>query len=275
MALITPDSTWPLRGLGYFLAHPRLWLAPLVATVIGWVGVLGIASLVLWWQWPDAKVEGFWTNLWALTLAFGWSGVTLILSWLALIPLLIGFAYEALSRRVLAQQAVALGEERTLKAMQSAVIVLVHNLGWMILWPVLAVACNLLAFFVPLLSPVLAPLGLFIGQFGLAHIAVLEGGDVALGSRGVPGARRWRLLREHRSQVFSAALVGAVLSLLLGFTFVGWLLFMPAMFTGAALWIAGWQLPEAATEPAASALPAPDQTEPAPSALPTPGQTGS
>lgn len=260
MALITPDSTWPVRGLGYFLAHPRLWLAPLAATVVAWSGVLLVAGLVLWWQWPEAAVAGFWNKLWQISIAFGWAGAMAIVAWLALLPLLIGMAYEALVRRVLSQEGVALSEERTLRAIKSALIVLLHHLGWMILWPLLAVLCSVSAFLIPPSSPLLAPLGLFLGHMGLAHMAVLEAGDVALGSRGLPGAQRWRLLSEHRSQVLAAALVGAGLSALLGFTFIGWLLFMPAMFTGAALWIGGLDLPADAVDTQPSALPTSDGT---------------
>lgn len=273
MALVADEHSWPLSGLGYFLRHPRLWLAPLAATLAGWIAVFIVACLVLWWRWPGETVEGFWSSLWGILLAFGWAALAAVGTWLAALPLLVGLAYEALVKRVLSEHGVPLGEERTISAIRSAAIVLLRNLGWMILWPTLSVLCQVVAVLVPVTSPVTAPLGLILSQFGLAHIAVLEGGDVALGSRGLAGSRRWRLLRERRREILGAAAVGAGLSLLLGLTIFGWLLFMPAMFTGAALWVGSWDLgDEAAPAPHA---PAPPPAGTAPSALPPGPAAGS
>lgn len=264
MAVITEEHAWPVRGLGYFLAHPRLWFAPLLATLAAGFAVGLVAVLVLWLTWPGAEVEGWWPNLWRGALAFVWFGLAGVVSWFAALPLLMGLAYEALSKRVLREHEVALGEERTISAMKSAAIVLLHNLGWMILWPCLAIACTIAALLVPLTSPLLVPLSVFLGQFGLAHIAVLEGADLALGARGVPGTKRWRMLRERRRAVLLAAVVGALMSLLLGLTLVGWVLFMPAMFTGAAIWVARWELSDEDQVVSAEAAAAP------PTGLPPP-----
>ncbi|MDA3960088.1 MAG: hypothetical protein PF961_04820 [Planctomycetota bacterium] len=250
------ETSWPIRGLGYFLRHPRLWLEPMVFTLAGWCVVLGLAIGVAWTTWPGESVEGWWGTTVAVLIALGWGAVALVFSWLALIPVLIGLAYEALVKRVMTANGVELGTESTISSMKSSAIILLRMLPFIVMYPILALICNL--------TGILAPLGLFIGQFGLAHIATMEAGDLCLSVRGLSGSQRWRVLQTHRRDILASAFVGALLSMLLSFTFVGWLLFLPAMFTGAALWIGSWELSDAERAPSTSsakALPAAAESE--------------
>ena len=240
----TTTPTWPLRGLFHFIQHPKLWLTPIVTTIAGWIILAALAVLVIRLTWPDNVNNQWWEDILGALLAFGWAALTMLIGWMLAIPVLIGLAYEDLVRKVLLSQNVELGEEATIAAMKSSIQVLIRNLGWVILWPVLSLACNFI--------PLLAPIGVLISQIGIAHVTALEACDLALSSRGVTGRERIRMMKARRGKIISAALVGGVLSLLLGITFIGWLLFLPAMFTGAALLIARWDLPTAALEGSAN-----------------------
>lgn len=256
--------SWPLRGLSYFISHPRLWLRPLVGTALGYGLILLIFLGVLYLAWPDGTATvpppppettggedgGFWAAIgdwfgglwdgfagffgWLFTYlaAFGWAILAALLGWALLLPLIMGFAYEHLVRRVFHHEAVATADETVITAIFSASQVLLRTLHWRLLWPAISLGS---IFFVPFLAPL-------IGQFGLSHIAAIDGCDLALSLRGVTGKERSRLIAQHRRGMWGGVWVATAIGLVMGVTFLAWLLFLPMVFTGTALWVAHWQI---------------------------------
>ncbi|MDZ7814694.1 MAG: hypothetical protein U5N86_01415 [Planctomycetota bacterium] len=89
-------------------------------------------------------------------------------------------------------------------------------------------------------SFVFGPLGFVVSQMGLGHIAALDAADLALAMRQVPGSQRAEVMKNRSKDIALAGLGGAIVSSVLSFTLVGWIFFIPSMFTGGALWIGSW-----------------------------------
>lgn len=236
LAVSVRPPWWPVTGCGYFLSHPRLWWGPLLATVIAYVAVLMVAVGLTWWTWPGAAVEGFWVSLGGSLMALTWGLLGALAAWLVILPLLVAYAFERLMVAVFRLQGTAVQEEGLVVGVVSALQVLWRMGIWMLVWPLMTLLLGL--------SGLLAPLAPLAAALGFAHLAVLEACDVALALRGYRGRQRWAALQQRRAAVMSAVLVAAGLSLLLGLTVIGGVLVLPAIFTGAALWVGQW--PEAA-----------------------------
>ena len=58
--------------------------------------------------------------------------------------------------------------------------------------------------------------------------------------RGLPGPRRREAMRAHREEIIQGAMAGAVMNLGLGVTVLGWILWLPAMVSGAAVRVLSW-----------------------------------
>lgn len=241
------DGFWPVRGLVHFLAHPRLWVAPIAATVGAWLVILLVAGGALWATWP-ADLGWSCGAVGSLLIALGWGLVAGIVAVVVVLPLLIGLAYEALVRRVLRAAGTVLVDEAPLAAIASAGRVLLRMLPWVAAYPLLSLACNL--------TGVLAPLGFVIAHLGLAHLSVLEAGDLCLAARGLDGRRRWAELRARSGAIGASVAVGTLLAMLLNLTLVGGVLILPAIFVGTALQTAGWRI-----DAPANRLPARGDTE--------------
>ena len=119
-----------------------------------------------------------------------------------------------------------------------------------------------------MLSSFFGPLGLLVGAFGMAHLACIDAFDMALAVRGLSGARRRETMRAHRDEIVQGAMAGAVMNLGLGVTVLGWILWLPAMVSGAALQVLSWPEVAALPAPAPAAVPVEAHADPA---LPPPG----
>ena len=218
----------PLLGLARFLARPGWWLIPIVATALAMLATglttVGIAIIF----WPDSELSLWSWAYWAeLGWALGAAGVIALVGWFALLPLLLSFAYEGLIKRVFRAAEVPIVEERPLGAVQSALVVFVSGIGWMIFWPI---ATLLTALLLPILSPV-------VGQMGLAHGTCLAAIDSGLALRGRKGVERVRFIKEHRGEIWGFTLVAALVGLPLALTVIGWVAWLPGLFVGVAMWL--------------------------------------
>lgn len=229
----TPGAIWPLAGLLHFLSHPGLWLRALVGTAALLALTVAAAGAALWLSWPSA--EGFWAMTGAVLLSITWTLVAASLAWYAAGPFIMGWAFERVAAQVLKTRGAPTPGEGIAASVRSAGTVLLRTLHWRVGWPLCALALG----FIPGLN-LLAPL---VAAFGLAHVGALDGGDLALALRGVPGQERLALLRAHRGQLLAGCLLAALMVLGLGFTVVGGLLIAPMLYTGAALWVVGWPRP--------------------------------
>lgn len=235
---------WPIQGLGTFLKYPVLWRRPLAALLVSWIALIGAGGGVAWWWWPVGTAN-WWPWPLHLFLAIGLGIAAALLAWILILPLVMSFALEHLAREVQRRAgAVPANEESILAALGSALTLTMRTLPLRLGWTGLA-----------LLSSFFGPLGLLVGAFGMAHLACIDAFDMALAVRGLSGAQRREAMRAHRDEIVQGAMAGAVMNLGLGVTVLGWILWLPAMVSGAALRVLSWP------EVAALASPAPVQVE--------------
>lgn len=233
------SATWPLTGLLHIILRPQLCWRPLVVMLATWAATVLIAVVVLYWHLPAFdQIQGWWSAMVSVFTALALAASVVMLCWLVLVPVLLSLALAGLVRKVLHSRHVEVVEEDALRSLRSSLQVLLRTLHWRLAWP-------LAAFATVFLAPPLTPLGLLIAAIGTAHCTALDACDTALALRGQDGAARAQHLSAHRSQLLGAALVAAGIALVLVLTGVGWLLFAPAMFVGAALWVGQWELPPA------------------------------
>lgn len=216
------DPWWPLRGLVWLLSRPRLWLRPVLAQA-GLLSVMVAAmTTVGWYLWPVEAVTG-WARAWEILLALG-AGLTAgTLAWLVAAPLITALVLDALAaevRRHLGQGVDAGGWHSVPAALSMLRTTFLARLGW--------TAVTLVALF-------LGPIGPLVGAYAMARVASLDAFDTALAAGDGHAACRRQGLIDHAGDRTTGALVAALLSLALGMTIIGWVLWMPALVCGAAL----------------------------------------
>ena len=223
-------SSWPVTGTVAYLSQPRLWGWPLAATAAGWAVILLVFAWVLITQRPAPEL-GFFSTLVGYLWALAKAGGAAFAIYIALLPLLIGMACEQLAKRV--QRAAGAGEAREEPmplALWSTARVILNTLHLRLGWLLIGVVALVLT----------GPLGLLVGAYAMARIAVIDAADVGLAMRGCDGLTRVRLLSAHRAELARAALPAAGLNLALGATIIGWLFWLPGLVAGAAKHILDW-----------------------------------
>lgn len=227
----------PWSGLIQLLSHPRWWFLPIAATACAILITLVLAGSTGWLLWPESTAS-FWSlAYWAqLSWVLGVTGLVMVLSWFALLPVLRGLAYEGLMRRVFREQQIEISEEGVLNSARSALTVFVKSIGWTIAWPLLTL----------LSAIVFSPVAPVVAHLGLAHGSCLAALDTGLALRGRTGSDRIADMKRYRGAVWTFSIGAALLAVPLMLTVVGWVLWLPAVFVGCALWIARMQLPSTA-----------------------------
>ena len=167
-------------------------------------------------------------------MAFGYSAAIAPLAWVLVLPLLMGMVFESTVGRVLVKHGASRAGERLLTSVRSSVSVLLRTLHWRLLWPLLALIFTF--------SVVLSPFTLLISAIGLGHIAVIDGLDVALALRGVPGRARVAIMARSRRHVRGSCR-GRWPRCRLWRTACHLDLVLPAVYVGAALLVAKLDLP--------------------------------
>jgi hypothetical protein len=225
------SSNWPLRGLSFFVEHPRLWWRPLLATLIAWGLIVAAAIATTMWQWPVSGI-GWWSYTWRGGVAIGLGLSAALAGWLIVLPIALSLAYEQLARQCQRLAgAPAADEENIMAALVSTARVIIATLPVRLAWLVLSVGASIVG----------GPLGIVVGAIGIGHIGAIDAVDIALAVRGVPGHERVQALRRNAKMIHGGMLSAALLSIALGVTVVGWVLWMPGMVCGAALATLEWR----------------------------------
>jgi hypothetical protein len=250
------DALWPLTGLLRFASTPAWWLRPLcVAAALG-SALLATAVAVAWWRWPGAEATG-WHAWLGGAFAIGQAAAVVLACWLVLMPLILGLIMDALVHQVHRHHGVpAVILPAAWPALLASLRVTAGTVTPRLLWGVGGVVLSLCA----------GPIGAVLAAFGIAHIACLDALDLGLAARGLDGAARLRALHAHRQEVLVGSLVAGALNLALAATVIGWLLWLPALVTGAAKEVLGW--PEVAPPRGAPPLLAAPAPGPAPAPAP-------
>ena len=86
----------------------------------------------------------------------------------------------------------------------------------------------------------MGPVGIFISQLGIGHLAAIDAVDLVLALKGNSTKKRLEYYRNMKGEIFCFGFFSAILSMVLSVTIIGWLLWIPAIFCGATLWVKDW-----------------------------------
>jgi len=216
------DFGWPLAGLRWFLAHPRLWWRPLALHAVALLLLLGcgVGTVMAWW--PH---EGTWYwYAFHACLALGLGVVSMGMLWLVLVPILLAPVLDSL--------AIAVFRERGIEFQELPFVVAVHA-GVRVVWRTLPLRLGWLS--LGLAGAFLGPAGPFLSSIAVGRIAVMDAYDIALGTQGFTSEQRLAFYAAGGTFFSRSAVTAGLLQLALAFTLLGWLLWMPALVCGAAL----------------------------------------
>lgn len=217
------------RGLGYFLSHPRLWFLAFLAVFILSVVLLGIFVFVVILAWPPS-VLSFGHKLWDIFKAVGLGTAGVLVGFVILMPLIVTLALDKMVRKLLSHEEGKVVEVGFFKSIYSSTVIFFKTFFWRLFWPIVGIFSALF----------LGPIGAFISQMGIGHLAVIDGVDLALALKGLGTKRRVDLYRDKRGAIFVVGFFSAILSMALSITILGWFLWVPAVFCGTALWVKDW-----------------------------------
>lgn len=220
-------SAWriPVAGLAWLLPRPRQILQGVLAHGLALLVLLAVGGVIGWWLWPD-PLAGWRAWLMAL-VALGAALGAAVFAWALLLPVLLALVLDTVAEAVFAQRGVPPVAAPVLRSLTGTLIVLVRTLPRRLGWSAVA-----------LLSPLLGPLGILVTAYAMARIASADALDTALALRGASGSERLAALARMRRELRWASLTAAALQIALAATFVGWLLWMPALVAGYALRVA-------------------------------------
>ena len=229
---------WPFRGFGYFITHPRMWPLALFTTLLFTAILLAVFLFVMVITWPNLDA-GFWTKLWDILKSLGYSTTALLVAFIVLMPVVLTLALDKMLRKVLLAEEGKSVEVGFFRSMYSGTVVFFKTLFWRIFWPIVGLVCAIF----------LGPIGAFISQVGIGHLAIIDAVDLTLALKGQSTEQRISLYKSKRGEIFFMGVSAGILSMGLSVTIIGWLLWIPSVFTGAALWVKDW--PEVKNTPAA------------------------
>jgi hypothetical protein len=216
------DYLWPLLGLRWFLAHPGLWWRPLSVHAVALAALLLVAVGVSFACWPGDMA--WWWYLARASLALGLGAVAALATWALLVPLLLMPMLDSLAVAVRRECGLPIADVPILPAMAAGVVVLRRTLR-----------LRLAMLGLGLVAAFLGPFGPLLGSYALGRLAVVDAHDVALAVGGWDSRQRLAFYAEDPWFWRGSALSAGLLHLLLVFTLVGWLLWLPALVCGAAL----------------------------------------
>ena len=220
---------WPFRGLGYFLSHPSLWRLTLFSLFIFSALLVGLFILGIFIFWPESAVD-FGHKILLILKAFGLAAAGVLIGFIVLMPFVITLVLDKLVRKVLLLENESNANVTFLNSFYSSTVVFFKTFFWRLFWPVVGVLSALF----------LGPVGVFISQLGIGHLAAIDGVDLVLALKGNSTKVRIEYYKMKRADIFCFGFFAAILSLILSVTIIGWLLWIPAVFCGVTLWVKDW-----------------------------------
>ncbi len=216
------NALWPLAGLRWLLARPPLWWRPLAVHAVALLVLLTVGIGSSWWLWPEPQ-PWWWQTLKALG-AVGCGVLLAVSAWLLAVPLLLALVLDSLAAAVFRERGLPDVPLALHRSLASGIAVLVLTLPLRLRWLLVA-----------LLGLFTGPGAPFIASYAMARVAVVDAYDIALGVRGLDSTQRMARHADERGDLRLAAVTAGALQLGLAFTFIGWLLWLPALVCGAAL----------------------------------------
>lgn len=223
-------SNCTIVGLGYFIARPYLWLAPLLAALISFFVLLAAFLITAYISWPESSL-GFFSYTWGIFKSLGYASLALVALWVSVFPIILNYAFENMIGKILHDKRVPIKGEGALQAVTSSIQVMFRTMGWRIFWPV----ATLISLFI------FGPLALLLAQVGMGHIAVIDACDLSLTIQGEPVSQRIRALKSRLSPILIAGFIAGMLSMILTTTVIGWIFWLPGVYAGCTLWTLRWK----------------------------------
>lgn len=231
-----PDSTEKLQGykspfvgFRFFLSRPKLWLIPLLGTLLAWFLLFCVFLMMIYSMWPNADSSNQHYML-EVMKSIGIGTLICVALWVFILPVLLNLSFEHLIKKVYIDKGDIIQPLSFFKTCLSGCYVLVKTLHWRLAWVVLALAMIF----------VCTPLIFFVFQFAVAHIAVLDGCDLSLNIKGINATTRLTLIKQHKRGILAGGIVGGVVSCVFMPTVLVWLFWIPSLYVGACLWVREW-----------------------------------
>jgi hypothetical protein len=222
------NQSWkiPFEGFYYFVTNPKLWLKPLCSALVIVILMMIVFGVVFGWTYPPSSLP--WLSYIAgISKSLGYGIFALLLFWVCFLPVIFGLFFESWVGLFLKKQGIKVSSEGFFSSFSSVIYYFLHTIGWRLFWPLASLFCTL--FF--------GPIGFFIGQLGMGHIALIDGADLTLSLLGVDGKERVAFLKKQRINGLFFALGSAVLSSALSFTFIGWFFWLPGIILASTLFV--------------------------------------
>lgn len=219
----------PFAGFRFFLSKPKLWLIPLLGTLLAWICLVAIMLIVTYKAWPT-KGSSETLYLFKIFQAVGAGAMVSLLAWIFVFPIILNLFFEHLIKHVLIAKGDVIPSTGFFQTAWSGVYILLKTWHWRLLWVVLGL----------IVIWVCAPLALILFQLGIIHAAMIDGCDLTLGLQGVTPQKKWELIKKHRIGLLVAAIIGGIVSCFLMPTVLVWLFWIPGIYVGAALWVRTW-----------------------------------
>ncbi len=217
-------------GFGFFLAKPKLWLGPLLTTLLCWLFLFAAFFLTTYFSWPASHI-GWAKYTLKIFQALGIASAVVLALWSFVMPGFLNWAFENMIRKVLLLKGESLPKAQYFKSFASSFYVMGKTILWRAIWLFIAIICAI--FF--------GVIGLIISQVAFGHIAVLDACDLCLNIRGIKGRDRYDLLRTNFVGILSGGLIGGLLGFVLIPTVIGWIFWLPGVYAGCALWTRFWE----------------------------------
>lgn len=221
---------YSIVGLKYFSQHPSLWLNPIILSLFLFFALILVFFMVLLFTWPHAQGVDWWVYVLHIFRSIGYSLAGVLVAFIIAIPILIALAIDRMVRKIYQIEGITFQAEGFLRSTFSTMATMLKTLFWRIFWPIIGILSSLL----------FGPIGIFIAAIGMGHLAAIDGCDLALSIQGLNAKKRMQAYHAHFRDIFFCGCIGGVLSLILCFTIVGWLIWIPAMFCGMAIWTLSW-----------------------------------
>jgi len=216
-------------GIGYFIARPYLWLAPLFAALISFFVLIAAFFLTAYVCWPESTLTWF-RYTWGIFRSLGYASLTLIALWVSVFPIILNYAFENMIGKILHDKQVPIKEEGAFQAVTSSIQVIFRTLGWRLFWPLITLIS--LFFF--------GPLAMILAQIGMGHIAIIDATDLSLTIQGLPVKKRIRAIKSRFFPILTAGFIAGILSMILTTTIIGWIFWLPGIYAGCTLWTINW-----------------------------------
>ncbi|MCB1072666.1 MAG: hypothetical protein KDK96_06140 [Chlamydiia bacterium] len=216
-------------GIGYFIARPYLWLAPLLAALISFFVLIAAFFLTAYASWPESTLTWF-HYTWGIFKSLGYASLMLIALWVSVFPIILNYAFENMIGKILHDKQIPIKGEGAFQAITSSIQIIFRTLGWRLFWPLVTLIS--LFFF--------GPLAMILAQIGMGHIAIIDATDLSLTIQGLPVKKRIKAIKSRFLPILTAGFIAGILSMILATTIVGWIFWLPGIYAGCTLWTIAW-----------------------------------